>query len=931
MTAASSSSGADGPKPGQFTAMISSTALDLPEHRAAVREACIGAGVFPIGMEQLPARDASGITVSLEMVDKADIYLGIYAWRYGWVPDGKNISITEMEFARAAERKLCEILIFTAHKDHPCTVEDVEADKDAQKKLATFKAKAITGRVRKEFLSPEQLGHRVSNALHEFLLRTRVVTPPKDSATVRYMLVVSGSVSVADCSRVRAIFDHLKALSQDFSLTLEKIEDGSIKLWLLGSYAGYDRLCVLHNSNALSKALGAEVSISSGYEVLEDRSTKLRSTIPHNLPSLQPFFGREDELRKIADALDPESPAWGALIDGPGGMGKTSLAVRAAYDAPPEDFKRIIFVSLKTRELDDDGIRDLSGFILSGLVELLNELARELDKPDIAKAPEEQRPRLLLDALRGTQTLLILDNLESLVRKERDTVFTFVKKLPQGCKAILTSRGRIGSGAEELILEKLSQEAALATLADIATHNPDLRKTSEAERIALAKQIDGNPLLLCWTAGQLGRGHCLTLTDALNFLRSCPKENDPLKFLFGDLVETFTGTETKALTALTCFNLPATVEQIAAVAGITEPDTAPALSSLVNRSLAVPIGEPKSFAIVPLVAEFLRNDQPEVVRDAESRLEQHALAFIFQYGAHYHDRFPTLDAAWSSVDSALPGILRGDNDNLQKVCDALRQFLNFMGHWDAWYVLSVEAERRALASNDFREAGWRAFQAGQVHRLRRNSDAVLEAACTAESHWNKLNPPPERELGCVDAMRGRGHYLKRDYPASIAHFNSALSIFRNYERHRESSAVYFNIASALNGRADAERHLGETDKAIKDYQDAQKLANEIGSPETEAASISSLAQMALDRHDWQSAVRFAVEAMPIAKRIHCQDLIAKNSRRLAEAILRQGKASGALSLALDAVKIYESLGSRDLAAARDTLAECKAALAKTGE
>jgi hypothetical protein len=56
----------------------------------------------------------------------------------------------------------------------------------------------------------------------------------------------------------------------------------------------------------------------------------LKTDIPHNLPTLQPFFGREDELRKIADALDPDSRTWGALIDGPGGMGKTSLAVRAA-------------------------------------------------------------------------------------------------------------------------------------------------------------------------------------------------------------------------------------------------------------------------------------------------------------------------------------------------------------------------------------------------------------------------------------------------------------------------------------------------------------------------------------------------------------------------------------------------------------------------
>src|SRR5437879_1697005 len=63
---------------------------------------------------------------------------------------------------------------------------------------------------------------------------------------------------------------------------------------------------------------------------------------PGNLPRLQPFFGREQELAAIRDALDPEARTWGALIDGPGGMGKTSLAVRAAYDCPPGQFQRIL-------------------------------------------------------------------------------------------------------------------------------------------------------------------------------------------------------------------------------------------------------------------------------------------------------------------------------------------------------------------------------------------------------------------------------------------------------------------------------------------------------------------------------------------------------------------------------------------------------------
>ena len=222
----------------------------------------------------------------------------------------------------------------------------------------------------------------------------------------------------------------------------------------------------------------------------------LSTSIPNNLPRLQPFFGREMELTAIREALDPESRTWGALIDGPGGMGKTSLAVRTAYDCSPDLFQRIIFLSAKDRELDADGERPLGVFILPGLLEMLNELGRELGQPEIAKTPKDQRIRLVLDALHPTLALLILDNLESLTKDDRDQLFTLVKRLPQGCKAILTSRRRISSSSELLILEKLDEAAALATLADLARHNRLLAKTSETERISLYEQTGSNPLLL---------------------------------------------------------------------------------------------------------------------------------------------------------------------------------------------------------------------------------------------------------------------------------------------------------------------------------------------------------------------------------------------------------------------------------------------------
>jgi nucleoside phosphorylase len=75
------------------------------------------------------------------------------------------------------------------------------------------------------------------------------------------------------------------------------------------------------------------------------------STLPH-----QPyFFGRGQELETIADAIAPEARTWGALIDGPGGIGKTALAIRAGHLAPAAHFPLKIFLSAKVRELTPAG------------------------------------------------------------------------------------------------------------------------------------------------------------------------------------------------------------------------------------------------------------------------------------------------------------------------------------------------------------------------------------------------------------------------------------------------------------------------------------------------------------------------------------------------------------------------------------------------
>ena len=146
--------------------MISSTARDLPEHRKEVLDACLRQGMFPIMMEHLPASDAEAISASLKLVDNADIYVGVFAHRYGYVPSQNNprgISITEMEYNRAVERKITR-LIFVMDKAHPITIDEVEQGAGADK-LKAFKERLKTANIVNFFKTPEDLRAHVINSL----------------------------------------------------------------------------------------------------------------------------------------------------------------------------------------------------------------------------------------------------------------------------------------------------------------------------------------------------------------------------------------------------------------------------------------------------------------------------------------------------------------------------------------------------------------------------------------------------------------------------------------------------------------------------------------------------------------------------------------------------------------------------------------------
>ncbi|MBI3821638.1 MAG: TIR domain-containing protein, partial [Planctomycetes bacterium] len=467
-----------------------------------------------------------------------------------------------------------------------------------------------------------------------------------------------------------------------------------------------------------------------------------RTTIPHNLPRIGSFFGRDKELKIIADALAPRTRTWGVLIDGPGGIGKTALAVRAAELVPAGQFDRIFFLSSKERKMTGDGERKLSDFLVPGYLDMLTELARLLKKPELSKLAGPERAKEVIDALAPARALLILDNLESLPRDQQDQVFEFVGQLPPGCKAIVTSRRRTDVDARIIRLAQLEKPAALELLAELAQDRPLLAKASDAERVQLYEQTGGNPLHIRWVAGQLGKGKHRTIAAALDFLRNAPPDNDPLEFTFGDLLDTFSENETKVLAALAHFTQMMAVKFIAELAGVRPIAPQTALGDLAGRSLVIPDEQEEHFVLAPLVAAFLRKKRPEAVQETGNRLADRASDLIVANSGHEYDRFSILDAAWPTVAPAMPIFANLPDDTFQKLCDGLREFLDFTGRWDDWLSLSELGEAKAVAAGDHNGSCRRAIDASTAFQRRGKWDDSLRCLDRAKAHQKSANAAP---------------------------------------------------------------------------------------------------------------------------------------------------------------------------------------------
>jgi Domain of unknown function (DUF4062) len=173
------------------TVMISSTYVELTEHRAAVSQAALGLGMRPLDMANDSALPGDLIEESLAKVEEADIYIGLISYRYGQIPDDPRrnpdgLSLTELEYRRAVKRGIPRG-VFIMHDDHTPGIPRSAVLKElaTRDKLEAFIALVRNDSICAEFASVADLKAKAVQTLavlKEKLGRGTVRSGPSESA-----------------------------------------------------------------------------------------------------------------------------------------------------------------------------------------------------------------------------------------------------------------------------------------------------------------------------------------------------------------------------------------------------------------------------------------------------------------------------------------------------------------------------------------------------------------------------------------------------------------------------------------------------------------------------------------------------------------------------------------------------------------------------
>jgi predicted ATPase/class 3 adenylate cyclase len=607
------------------------------------------------------------------------------------------------------------------------------------------------------------------------------------------------------------------------------------------------------------------------FQLGSERFPPLKTISNTNLPRpASSFVGRDSEVEEVVSLL--QDGARLLTLTGPGGSGKTRLAIEAAATLVPEFKAGVFWVGLATLR-DPNLVTDTVAQTLGAKDGLANHIGeREL--------------------------LLLLDNLEQVV-ESAPGLAALVETCPN-LKLLVTSRELLRvKGEVEYPVLPLAEPDAVELFCARARTEPD------ANVHELCRALDNLPLALELAAARasvLSPKQILERIsqrlDVLKGGRDADPRQQTLRATIAWSHDLLNAREQQLFARLAVFTGGCTVEAAEQVLG-AELDT---IQSLVDKSLVRHTEE--RFWMLETIREYAA-EQLEHAGEVNERRRRHAEWFLaLAEDAYPHLRgSPTewlnrLEREHDNLRAALDQLeASGETQLALQLAGALYRFWYLRGHFAEGRprlerLLDVDANRTAARARALNGAAVMAGSTGDPATDRLRSEEALALHREIGDAWG---------IAYSVFSLGMAATEESDWTSARPYFEESLA------RFRELGEEHYALVAA-DGVAWTSRELGDLERSRAGHEDVLRQARAQHDWAIAASELDQLAQFARDEGRIDDSLSMLAESLRIKRDLEMPGLIVENLSRLAETLAVAGRAETAAQLLAAAEALREEIG-----------------------